>query len=185
MIRFERRTAIAVLLAAIGCASSPSPPSPRVVLAPGQPRFANPEEIALVPAEDRPRIMPLQGAPHIPLSAAQSGLAVELLYALVIDTAGAVEPQTLSLVDMVMSDTSKDGRAQAADIESSLCEWAVNLHYTPPRPPQRTLLFFPFRFGMVRGQTLSRRVDPDAVIARLKSMPRSEAIAWLDAQPHC
>jgi hypothetical protein len=169
--------AVAALSLTLGCGSNPSN---RVDGGPAAQRPAPFEPIdALVIAPDSGHFKVhwrTRGRMPYPERARTEGSQAAFGIAYAIDTAGRLDPRTLTFLPP----------APGPLFERAMCDWAYTVRFSPPLVDGKVrpvLVIQPFAFNI--GDDRFPLPDMKVHESRLRELPAVEAVAWLRELPHC
>lgn len=162
------------LIAAALCACAGARPS--FAPAPGQTRFGQTEDIVLLPeGAQTPVALRIDRGPQYPPRARLLGGNDSLVVAFVVDSAGAIELPTITLVRTPRN----------PEFRASACEFLTRLRFEPTT--QRMLVTMPFHFSIDHFLPSLGKESPLelSVRSQLRAMSRQELFVFLDEQAHC
>ena len=166
------RTVAGLALVVCGCTARPPASVPTAA------RFQAPDALLMLPAEgDAPRTI-TGAAPRYPRSERARRAAATIVAAFVVDTAGNVEYQTISLLETA-----------AAPFVQSVCDALRSTRFTPAAMQgrrRRALVVASFGFAVFPDGPGDPPTPNVASYRRaLADQPRDSIIARLERAPHC
>jgi TonB family protein len=118
-----------------------------------------------------------RGRLSYPPGARRVGVEAGVVVAFVIDTAGRVEPRTMTFLEP----------APSFEFQQSLCDWTHTVRFATPLVdgrPRRVLVVQPFGFSL-GDNAPDRQPDAEPYSARLRNAAPIAVVEYLKRQPHC
>jgi TonB family protein len=112
--------------------------------------------------------------PRYPDRARASGEEALVVTAFVIDTSGAVERPSITL----LSPANRE-------FDDAVCKTLARVRFAMPTPARRALLVLPFEFGLGSPHRIQPALDWVELAQMLDALPRAEMAARLTAERHC
>lgn len=112
--------------------------------------------------------------PRYPAGARARGDEAKVIVAFIIDTSGAVELPSLTLL-------TRPNR----EFDDAVCTYLARVRFAMPTPARRALVVWPFEFALGSPHRVPSQGDPQEIARMLDVLPRAELAARLTAERHC
>jgi hypothetical protein len=141
-------------------------------------RFGADASTLVFATDSAPRAAPGSRGPSYPRAMKEQGVEAAVPVAFIVDTAGRVEPRSVSF----LSPVAPQG------FRTSICEFLLRARFEPLRQDggaRRALVLEPFLFGLEGGRFYHARPDMGPQREAARRLGLDSTLALLDRQPHC